>query len=59
MECNFSVTLAENIGISWKISQYRGLTQNVSEYLEYIEHGFNLEYLEISHIYRRDLQHYF
>jgi hypothetical protein len=36
LECNFSVTLAENIGISWKMSQ----------------DGSNWEYLGIFQIYR-------
>jgi hypothetical protein len=56
-ECNLSVTSTENIEISRKMLQDRGLTRNILEYLGYIGQGFNSEYLGISRIYRRDLQH--
>jgi hypothetical protein len=59
LECNFSVTSAENIGISRKMSQDRGLTRNISEYFEYIGQVFNSEFIGISEIYRRDIQHCF
>jgi hypothetical protein len=51
LECNFSVTSAKNIEISRKMSQDRGLTQNISEYFEYIGHVFNSEFIGISERY--------
>jgi hypothetical protein len=51
LACNFSVTSAENIGISRKMSQDMGLTRNISEYFEYIGHVFNSEFIGISERY--------